>query len=159
MNHKKPKHLTKILIITVTILVVVTASLIFTYNLWGIHPYSTPNTSGKQELLHGTAIIDRGYYYLQFTVPDSTSNIHVIGNYSVQNNSTTRLYVMDQNSFEQWGKQNKNFSPIFDSGQSTNGDVNSTLTHSGVYYVLFENSNPAIQQVVTVELNLTYWQT
>jgi hypothetical protein len=158
MNQKKPKQLTKILILAVTILVVVAASLIFTYNLWGLHPASTPNTSGNRELIHGTAIIDRGYYYLQFTVPHNLINIHVIGNYSAQNNSTIRLYVMDEDSFEQWGTQNKNFSPIFDSGKSTNGDVNATLTHAGVYYVLFENSNPAIQQVVDVELNLTYWQ-
>ena len=158
MKLKRPKHLTKILIFAASILLVVTGILALTYNQWGLHPFSTPNTTGNQELLHGTVIIDNGSYYLQFIVPENALNIHVTGNYSVQTNSPIRLYIMDQNSFEQWRKQS-NFNPNFNNGESTNGDVNATLSSSGVYYVLFENSNQSIQPLVAVELKLSYWQT
>jgi hypothetical protein len=123
----------------VSVLLVTTAVLALTYDRCGIHPFSTPNTAGYQELLHGTVTIDNGYYYIQFTVPEHALNIQVIGNYSFSTSSQTKLYILDQKNFDQWHNQS-DFNPDFDTKGTSSGDVNATLPSSGVYYVLFETA-------------------
>jgi hypothetical protein len=143
----------------IVIVVIVIAGLAVTYPVWGIHPMSTPNTAGNRTLLHGTAIVGSPFYYIQFIVPAHAFNIHVTGNYSVRGNSTIRLYVMNESAFESWNNLGSQISADFDSGQSSEGLVNATLSGSGVYYVFFENKEGLKEAVVDTDLNLSYWLT
>lgn len=153
----KSRHRTKIFLITVATVIIVFVGLILTYNFWVFHPVSTPNTAGHRVLLHGTVIVGSDSYYIQFIIPARAFNIHVTGNYSVQGNSTIRLYLMNENAFDAWNSLSSKFSADFDSGQSTGGIVNATLSGSGVYYALFEN-NEGIK-IVDTDLSLSYWST
>lgn len=159
INMDKPSKPSKITIIIIVIIVMVIVGLLITYPFWGIHPVSTPNTAGNRVLLHGTVIVDSNSYYIQFIVPANSFNIHVKGNYSVQGNSTIRLYLMNESAFDAWNSLSSKINADFDSGQLSGGLVNVTLSGNGVYYVLFENKEGLKGTIVDTDLSLSYWST
>ena len=66
---------------------------------------------------------------------------------------------MNESAFDAWNSLSSKISADFDSGQSSMGLANVTLSGSGVYYALFENKEWLKGTIVDTDLSLSNWST
>ena len=132
-----------------------------------IHPVSTPVFENRV-LLNGTIAVGAdSSFYIQFSVPEGSSSVRILdikvsGNFEVSDNGTIKVYITDGNNFN---PLSPNFSPYYDSGLSTTGTINASITSGGTYYLVYNNyrynynyiQTPA--KIVTTQVTLTYTMT
>jgi len=122
----------------------------------GVHqPVPTPRVVNRF-LLNGTITVDAGLYYVQFILPSGAFDVQVSGNFTVGGGNNIRVYVMDEPNFQNWGVNGFEFSPDYDSGQVATGNINATLSSSGTYYLVYDNSFQDSQKIVNTLVNLAY---
>ena len=136
------------------------AGLIVFWSIWGgCHsaPPSTPNTAGNRVLINGTIVVSENIYYIQFIVRNGAFNIHVNGNFAVLGGESIRVYILNEDNFDNMGVSGYKFAPNYDSGQSTGGDISSTLPSGGTFYLLFDNRFQTSQKTLEIEATVTYY--
>jgi hypothetical protein len=123
-------------------------------------PASTPVVSS---IVDATFTVDSGSYtYYNFTVYSGPTNAAipdtVQGTFNVSNGqeNTIRVYIMDGANFEDW-KNGFDSNKYYDSGESSDGSVTATLSSSGTYYLVFDNTYSAISKSVTTQVSYAHW--
>ncbi len=157
--HTFRKNIKKVVILVFVVLIAIPViSVVLT--MLGGRAASTP-VPGYRVLLNGTIIVDAdGDYYIEFSVPEGGTNvqvlnIQVLGNFAVSDNNTIRVYVTNGNNFN---SLSPDFSPYYDSGLSTTGNINATLPSGGTYYLVYDNYNisQTSEKIVKTQVTLTY---
>jgi hypothetical protein len=138
------------------ILVIIIASATIAYIFLSRSPASTPNTAGSRVLIQGWISVNPGIYFIQFIVPNDAFNIHVSGNFSVDN-GVVRVLIANESTFNKSGFS-ENIISNYDSGQSTNGYFNSILSRGGLYYLMYENKEQTAATIVDTQVKLSYYQ-
>jgi hypothetical protein len=143
------------------------AGVVVAYSMLGkvFRPASTP-AFGYRVLLNGTiTVAPNSVYYIEFSVPEGGPDVQVLdiqvsGDFAVSDNNAIQVYVTDGNNFN---PISYGFSPYYDSGISTAGNINATLPSGGTYYLVYDNHNynynytqtPAKTVMTQVTLNYT----
>jgi hypothetical protein len=125
------------------------------------NPASTPVVS---VIVDGNFTINpESYVYYNFTVYSGPSNTiigtTVQGTFSVSDGdeNTIRVYIMDGANFDDW-KNGLDSNKYYDSGQSNAGDVTvATLSSSGTYYLVYDNTYSAVSKSVTTQVSYAHW--
>lgn len=124
-------------------------------------PASTPVVS---VIADGNFTVNSGsYVYYNFTVYSGPTNAiindTVQGTFSVSdgNEDTIRVYIMDRANFDDW-KNGLDSNKYYDSGQSNAGSVTvATLSSSGTYYLVYDNTYSAVSKSVTTQVSYAHW--
>ncbi len=126
-----------------------------------VHPVGTPMVRYKV-LVNGTIIVGANYAYsIEFSVPTSSSNILVQGDFALPNGNVIMVYVSDSNSLN---PRSSSFHPYYNSGLATQGHISATLPSSGTYFLVFDNHNYDsnysfdIDKNITTKVELTYYE-
>ena len=164
-QHKRVRLSRNIMIIAALLfLISIVAIVAYSMRVGTIHPASTP-VFGNRVLLNGTITVDAdSAYYIEFSVPEGGPNVQVLniqvsGNFAVSDNNTIRVYVTNGNNFN---PNSPDFSPYYDSGLSTKGNINVTLPSGGTYYLVYNNYNynynylQTSDKIVTTQVTLNY---
>ena len=106
-------------------------------------PFSTPIFGGWTLINGNITVTANDIYYIEFNVPQSDQsvtvyNIKVSGTFTVLGRDTIRVYVTTPTMFN---PLSSDFSPNYDSGLATSGDINLTLFTGGTYYLVYNNEN------------------
>jgi hypothetical protein len=127
-------------------------------------PVSTPIFENRV-LINGTITIDSDdEYYIEFYVPEGGPNVQVLntevsGNFTVSGNNTIRVYITNGSNFN---PLSSDFSPYYDSGLTTSGNINLTLPSGGTYYLVYNNFNylynytQSPEKIVNTQVSLSY---
>jgi hypothetical protein len=102
------------------------------------------------------------YVYYNFTVYSGPTNAKinetVQGTFSVSdgNESTIRVYIMDGANFDNW-KNGLESNKYYDSGESSAGNVGATLSSTGTYYLVYDNTYSSVSKSVTTQVSYAHW--
>jgi hypothetical protein len=125
-----------------------------------MNPASTPTVS---TIVDGNFKVNSdSYVYYNFTVYSGPSNAKISdtvqGTFNVSDGQekTIRVYIMDGANFEDW-KNGLDSNKYYDSGESSAGSVTATLSSSGTYYLVFDNTYSAISKSVTTQVDYAHW--
>lgn len=149
-------------IVIVALLVFIIAVAVVAYSMLGKGSNPAPifPTFGGRILLDGIITVNaNSIYYIEFSVPERSSEIQVSGNFTVTENNTIRVYVTDGKNF---APLSPDFSPYYDSGLLSTGSINATLPSGGKYYLVYNNYNynynylPTSGKIVDTQVNLSY---
>lgn len=114
----------------------------------------------SRNLVNGTITVEAGSSYSQsFSVTSGMANVRVVGKFQTAGGSADRIevYVLDQNEYVSWS-DNQTFNSIYDSGPSASGDVNTTVSGQGTFYIVLSNAlDKSAAKQVTTRLDIT-WQ-
>ena len=150
-NQLKISKTIKIIIILILIIAAVGLAII-------INALTTPYSSAiRHDIVDGNITLKSGSYeYYNFTVPPN-NNAQIRGNFSVCNDSTIEVLIMDEANFARWqSKQNAN--TFYSSGEQTAANVTATLRSQGTYYIVFDNSFGSAEKNVQTSINeYVYW--
>lgn len=141
----------KLLILTAFLIVVIAAIPLVAWfiSLGQVHPVSTPFPI---TVVKGNITINSGsYVYYNFTLSTHV-NPSVEGTFTVSgSDQKIRVYVMDCANFVDWQYARK-ASMYYDSGESSNGNVEANLP-LGNYYLVYDNTFSATSKNVTTEVS------
>lgn len=126
-------------------------------------PTPTPTyIAQSSNLVNGMISVKAGnYYYLPFTIDTSyMTNAAVVGSFQASGGSGNDIVVLilDGMGFTNWtnGHQTNTY---YNSGQVTVGNINSAMTASGQYYLVFSNKFSTFStKSVNTTVNLTWSQ-
>jgi hypothetical protein len=163
MTEKSRYPKTRTTIVTVLLLALVIAAMIFAYDSWRSNlPHSTPRIENRV-LLNGTITVssDPYYihpYYVQFPVPSYalSYSVHVTGNFSVVEGDTIRVFVMNETCYNNFGFD-WTFVPNYDSGWVASGEFDVKLPNPDMYYLVYYKIIEDPQKIVTTFVELEYY--
>jgi hypothetical protein len=120
-------------------------------------PAHTP-AMGGYKLINGNISVD-GIYYIKFDVPSSAFDINVSGNFSVLNNGTIRVVIVNSTNFVSGlGKATS-----YDSGQQVSGSFSIPLAQNATYYLVYDNfiewGNFQPLRIIATDVDFSYYVT
>jgi hypothetical protein len=148
--------------VIVMLLSLIIAGVVVAYSMLGkeSHPAPIFPIFGNRILLNGTITVNANSgYYIEFSVPEGGSDVQVLGGFTVAGNETIRVYVTDGKNFN---PNSPDFSPYYDSGVSTKGNITATLPSGGTSYLVYNNFDynynylPTSEKVVNTQVSLNY---
>jgi hypothetical protein len=146
---------TRLVIVSVLVVVLAIVAVIFAFNYW-YYPVSTPIPESRV-LLNGTIAVSPYDYYIQFDVPSNALSIHVTGNFSVAKGDTIRIYIMNETCYNHFWDTVPSYVPNYDSGRVASGDIDVRLPSGDMYYLLYYKSFEESEKIVTTYVELEYW--
>ena len=150
---------TRTTIVTVLLLALVIAAMIFAYDSWRSNlPHSTPRIE-LRVLLNGNITVSPYYYYVQFDVPSYalSYSIHVTGNFSVIQGGTISVFIMNETSYNDWDTE-PTINPNYNSGKVASGEFDVRLPNADMYYlVYYKTPFGEPEKIVTTYVELEYY--
>ncbi len=105
----------------------------------------------------GTVMIQAGgYQSYEFTVPNGTTDAHVVGSFTVQaGNGNILVIIVDSVNFAKF-QDSQPSTRIYDSGRVLTSSFNLSLS-LGTYYLVYANKfDPTNAKTVNTQVNLIY---
>jgi len=117
----------------------------------------------SESLFNGVASVKPGESYnVKFTVETSTMlSVAVTGTFQASGGSGNdiKVFILSDIDYLNWSNGHS-FSALYSSGQLTAGNINSTITKSGTYYLVFSNDFSIIStKSVTAKIDMKWSQT
>lgn len=81
-------------------------------------------------------------------------NARLSGHFSVQNGPAIQVMLLDEEQYREFRKDSKPGNFDYLSRKTTDGNMDITIPHTGLYYIIFDNSS-AESASVTVKADIT----
>jgi hypothetical protein len=119
---------------------------------------NTPQTY-TVNIVNGTITVPANDYVAYVAnVTSSMDNVHLSGNFTASGGSGNdiKVYVMNETNYINWSNGHQS-TAYYASGQTTTGSFNVSISTSGKYYVVYDNTFSIISSKnVSTHVDLTY---
>ena len=123
------------------------------------HPAS-PLIMHTMQIVNGNETVNGGAYLdYPFTVPSGASSVSVGGTFTASGGSYNdiKVYVFDSTNFNYY-KNGQNFTSLYQSGQTTTGNIGASIVSSGNYYLVLDNKfSTTSQKTVDIQSDFGYY--
>jgi hypothetical protein len=128
----------------------------------GISANKQALVSQTSNLVSGiTTVKAQGYYDNYFSIDaGAMQNVTVSGSFKTSGGSgnDVEVFIMDDQAFTNWSNGQK-VSALYDSGQTTAGNIDTRLSSSGIYHLVLSNTFSMIaSKDVTADIDLNWSQ-
>ena len=93
---------------------------------------------------------------VKLPIDDRMREPHLTGHFHVQSGSGIPVRLLDEDQYSQLQKDAKSAKFVYSSEKATDGDLDATFPHAGLYYLIFDNSSESASVTVEADVTLHY---